>query len=552
MNVRVTYANGQTREFPAGTSVRDALAGCPPRGGSVPCVAALLNNEVVGLGTQLTVHCSLDPVDLGSKAGTTIYRKSLCFLLAKAAKNVFPKRRVVIGHSLGHAYFSYLDGLDEVAADDLPRLEAAIREILPRDMPITELSLSYREALDYFEKHNQPDTALLLRNRNDPAIRVNSCGGHLDLTHGPLVPSTGLLSAFSLMGYPQGFLLRYPPGDDPLHMAPFQDSPVLFSIYREYKNWGKILRVGSVGRLDELIRDGGIQEFIQVAEALQDKKIAEIADRINARRDLVKLVLIAGPSSSGKTTFSKKLMIQLRVVGRNPMTISLDDYFKPTSLTPLDQDGKPDFESLQALDVELLNDHLVRLLRGEEVETPLFDFHTGARKPAGRRLQIPERAILILEGIHGLNDALTPLVERERKHKVYISALTQLNLDDHNRVATTDNRLIRRLVRDNQFRGHSAVKTLSMWPSVRNGEDRNIFPFQNSADSAFNSALDYELAVLKVYADPLLSSVKPDVPEYQEARSLLSFLENFAPLHPRWVPPTSILREFIGESAFKY
>ncbi|HVO40661.1 MAG TPA: nucleoside kinase [Spirochaetia bacterium] len=552
MNVRVTYANGQTREFPAGTPVREALAGCPPRSGAVPRVAALLNNEVVGLDTALAVNCSLDAVDLGSKAGTTIYRKSLCFLLSKAAKNAFPKRRLVIGHSLGQGYFYYFDGIDELAADELQRLEAEMREIVRRDMPIKELSLSYREALDYFEKHNQPDTALLLRNRNDPAIRVNSCGGHLDLTHGPLVPSTGLLSVFSLMGYPPGFLLRYPPGDDPLHIAPFQESPVLFSIYREYKNWGKILRVGSVGRLDQLIRDGGIQEFVQVAEALQDKKIAEIADRVNARRDLVKLVLIAGPSSSGKTTFSKKLMIQLRVVGRNPMTISLDDYFKPASLTPLDEHGKPDFESLEALDVELLNDHLVRLLRGEEVETPLFDFHTGARKPAGRRMQIPERAILILEGIHGLNDALTPLVERERKHKVYISALTQLNLDDHNRVATTDNRLIRRLVRDNQFRGHSAVKTLSMWPSVRDGEDRNIFPFQNSADSAFNSALDYELAVLKVYADPLLASVKPDVPEYQEARSLLSFLENFAPLHPRWVPPTSILREFIGESAFKY
>ncbi len=245
-------------------------------------------------------------------------------------------------------------------------------------------------------------------------------------------------------------------------------------------------------------------------------------------------------------------MIQLRVVGRNPVTISLDDYYKPHSLTPLDDEGRPDFESLDALDVALLNDTLVRLLRGEEVETPVFDFHAGARKPEGRRMRLPDRAVLILEGIHGLNDALTPLVPRESKHKVYVSALTQLNLDDHNRIATTDNRLIRRIVRDSQFRGHSAQQTLAMWPSVRRGENRNIFPFQNGADSAFNSALDYELAVLKVYADPLLSTVKPDVPEYQEARMLLSFLSNFAPLHPRWVPATSILREFIGESAFKY
>jgi uridine kinase len=442
--------------------------------------------------------------------------------------------------------------MDTVPRDDLVRIEGAMREIIARDMPIRPLSLSYQEAMGYFEKHNQPDTLSLLKNRNDPAIAVHSCDGFLDLSHGPLAPSTGALSVFGVMDYAPGFLLRYPPAENPQHMGPFTENPVLFSIYREYKNWGKILRVGSVGRLDELVRENEIQEFIQVAEALQDKKIAEIADRINAMRDQVKVILIAGPSSSGKTTFSKKLMIQLRVVGRNPVTISLDDYYKPHALTPRDEEGKLDFEALHALDIECLNDTLVRLLRGGEVETPLFDFHSGTRKPAGRMMKLPDRAILILEGIHGLNDELTPLVPREQKHKIYISALTQLNLDDHNRIATTDNRLIRRLVRDSQFRGHTALQTLSMWPSVRRGEDRNIFPFQNSADSAFNSALDYELAVLKVYAEPLLSSVKPDAPEYQDARMLLSFLANFAPLHPRWVPPTSILREFIGESAFKY
>jgi uridine kinase len=552
MNVRVTYANGRTAEFPAGTPVREAAAAASSPGTSRPQVAARLNNEVVSLESVLTVNCLLEPVDLESKEGVLIYRKSLCFLLAMASKKAFPRNRLVISHSLGQGYFYYLDGIDEISDSDALRIESAMREIVTRDAAVISLTLSYREAVEYFEKHNQPDTVLLLKNRNDPAIRVNSCEGYLDLSHGPLVPSTGLLSVFAIKAYPPGFLLRYPPSKMPQGLGPFQDNPVLFSIYREYKNWGKILRVGSVGRLDELIRDGRIQEFIQVAEALQDKKIAEIADRITARRDVVRCVLIAGPSSSGKTTFSKKLMIQLRVVGRNPVTISLDDYYKPHELTPVDEEGKPDFEALDALDVELLNKHLVALLAGEEVETPLFDFHVGARKTAGLRMRLPERAILILEGIHGLNDALTPLVPRDQKHKVYVSALTQLNLDDHNRIATTDNRLIRRLVRDNQFRGHTATQTLSMWPSVRRGEDRNIFPFQNAADSAFNSALDYELAVLKVYAEPLLASVKPDVPQYQEARSLLSFLENFAPVHPRWVPATSILREFIGESAFKY
>ena len=553
MTVRITMEpGGAVRDVPARTPAWDIAADPSFPRTPFPLVAVLVNNEVVGLEHSLVVNATIAPVDLGSRAGVNIYRKSLCFLLAMAARHVFPKRRLVIGHSLGQSYLYWFDGMDGVPDADLARIEARMRELVTGDLPIRSLLLSYREAVDYFAKHKQPDTALLLANRSSPEVRVHSCDGTLDLWHGPLVPSTGLLSVFSVLSYAPGFLLRYPPAEDPLHVAPFAENPVLFSIYREYKNWGKILRVGSVGSLNELIREGGIQEFIQIAEALQDKKIAEIADRISARRDSVKVVLIAGPSSSGKTTFSKKLMIQLRVVGRNPVTISLDDYFKPLAETPRDEQGKPDLESLGALDVELLNDHLLGLLRGEEVETPLFDFLTGTRKQQGRPMRLPDRAILILEGIHGLNDGLTPLIERQAKYKIYVSALTQLNLDDHNRIATTDNRLIRRLVRDNQFRGHPAVRTLSMWTSVRRGEDRNIFPFQNSADSAFNSALDYELAVLKVYADPLLATVKPDAPEYQDARALLAFLANFTPLHPRWVPPTSILREFIGESAFKY
>jgi uridine kinase len=500
----------------------------------------------------MATSCAIGPVDLGSKWGVTIYRKSLCFLLSMAAKKTFPARRLVIGHSLGQSYFHYFDDVEGVPDGEIALLEGAMRGLVEARLPIRTMLLSYGEAVAWFERNDQPDTALLLQNTNEPWIRVNACGDFLDLSHGPLVPSTGMLGIFGLVGYPPGILLRYAPVETPLEVKPFIDNPMLFSIYREYKNWGKILRIGSVGSLNRLIREGGIQEFVQVAEALHDKKIAAIADRINEKRDEVRVVLIAGPSASGKTTFSKKLMIQLRVVGRNPVTISLDDYFKPQSETPKDEEGKPDFESLGALDVALLNDHLLRLLRGEGVETPLFDFHTGARRTRGTALKLPDRALLILEGIHGLNDALTPLIDRRAKFKIYVSALTQLNLDDHTRISTTDNRLVRRVVRDNQFRGHTALRSLSMWPSVRRGEDHNIFPFQNSADAAFNSALDYELAVLKVYAEPILASVKPDATEYQEARSLLWFLSNLAPLHPRWVPPTSILREFIGESAFKY
>ncbi len=552
MTVRVTFPSGEVKEFPVGTPI-GTVAEDPafPRTPS-PLVGVLANNEVVNLQTPLSVNTIAAPVELASPAGVLIYRKSLCFLLSMAARRLFPKRRLVIGHSLGRGYFYYFDGTDDVAEADLKKIEERMRAIVAEALPIRGMVLAYMDAVRYFEQNNQPDTVLLLKNLSEPRIQVNSCSGYLDLAHGPLAPNTKLLSVFGLMSYPPGFLLRYPPAEDQTALGPFHENPVLFSIYREYKSWGKILKVNSVGSLNERIREGQIKEFIQVAEALQDKKIAQIADRVTEKKGQIRVVLIAGPSSSGKTTFSKKLMIQLRVVGRNPVTISLDDYFKGREETPKDESGNYDFEALGALDVALLNDNLLHLLKGEEVEIPSFDFVTGERRKKGNPMKLPERSVLILEGIHGLNDALTPLIDRETKYKIYVSALTQLNLDDHNRIATTDNRLLRRLVRDNQFRGHSALRTLSMWPSVRRGEDRNIFPFQNSADSAFNSALDYELAVLKVYAEPLLATVKPDVPQYQEARALLSFLSNFTPVHPRWVPATSILREFIGESEFTY
>lgn len=550
--VTVRYPCGAERSFPAGSRVREAVADPAfPRTAS-PLVAALANNELVSLAAELVVSCSLAPVELASRTGLTVYRRSLCFLLSLAARQRFPGRRLVIGHSLGHGYLYWFEDAEVVPEAEVAALHERMRALVAADQPIECARLAWAEAVAYFEGNGQPDTALLLRGRGEPVVRVTACAGAIDLDHGPLVPSTGVLRTFDLMPFPPGLLLRYPPAETPLAMGPFTENPVLVTIYREYKRWGKILRVSSVGQLNGLIRDGGIREFIEVAEALQDRKIAEIADRITARRDTVRVVLIAGPSSSGKTTFSKRLMVQLRVVGRNPVTISLDDYFLDRDRTPKDASGAPDWESLSALDVQLLNEHLLALLRGDEVELPSFDFHTGARRSGGARLRLPDRSVLILEGIHALNGELTPAVPREAKYHVYVSALTQLNLDDHNRIPTTDNRLVRRLVRDSQFRGHDALTTLRMWPSVRRGEDRNIFPFQNGADSAFNSALDYELAVLKVLAEPLLAAVPPDVAEYQDARSLLGFLANFAPLNPRWVPPDSILREFIGESTFKY
>jgi uridine kinase len=310
--------------------------------------------------------------------------------------------------------------------------------------------------------------------------------------------------------------------------------------------------VRSVGQLNRFISERTIRDYIRIAEAFQAKKLTEIADRVYERRGSVRVILIAGPSSSGKTTTAKRLSIQLQVMGMKPIAVSLDDYYRNPAEAPKDQNGRPDLECLEALDIPYLNMQLVELLEGKEVDIPVFDFKTGTRKVRGKPIKLDSQSILIIEGIHGLNDACTPQVDREKKFKLYVSALTQLNLDDHNRIPTSDNRLLRRMVRDNQFRGAAAAKTIQMWYSVQAGERQHIFPFQDGADAAFNSALDYELAVIKFYADPLLRSVKPNMTEYAEARRLLSFLDNFLPIPPQYVPGTSILREFIGESEFKY
>jgi uridine kinase len=553
MNITVQLPSGMSAGYPSGTRVEEILQHEEFRGRKQQrVVAALVNGALVSLTYRIEVNSSLEAVPLASHLGANVYRRSLCFLLAIAAKQLFPDRRLVIGHSLGRGYFYYFEGRSKVSGQDIQALKKRMREIVSRGCPILRRVISYPEAVRYFEQNNQPDTVFLLKNRNDQKIAVFSCGEFLDLAHAPLVPNTEMLNVFDIMSYPPGFLLRYPPWNQPDKLAPFQENPVLFSIYREYKDWGKILNVRCVGHLNDLIASRKVRQFIQVAEALHDKKIALIADKICERRDEVKLILIAGPSSSGKTTFAKKLSIQLQVLGRNPFPISLDDYFLPREYTPRDENGNLDFESLRAIDVELMNADLVSLMQGEEVSLPRFNFQTGRRSTAQTARTLPQRALIILEGIHGLNDELTPAIPREQKYKIYVSALTQLNLDDHNRISTTDNRLLRRIVRDSQFRGHSALETLSMWESVRRGENINIFPYQNSADSAFNSALDYELSVLKVYAEHLLKSVKPAQEGFHEAVRLYSFLTNFAPIPPSWVPEYSILREFIGESAFKY
>ena len=552
--LRIRFANdpaGAAVTCPYGTTA-DTLIG--HLGISEDEIAAVrVNNEIRPLKTPLAVNSLLEAVPLDSPEGAMIYRRSLAFLLAIAARKLFPDRSLYVGHSLGNSYYYTFSSGSAPAEAEVAALAREMEALVRQNLPVTFKYLAYEEALEVFKKNQQTDTVLLLDQRSTSRIKVNQCGDYIDIYVEPLVARTGLLSSFELMPYHGGFLLRFPGVGRGKAIGPFEDEPKIFEVYNEYKRWGRIVEVRVVGELNSLVANRAVRDYIRIAEAHQARKMAEIAEQIYEKRDSIRVALIAGPSSSGKTTSAKRLSIELMVMGIKPIAISLDDYYVGTDRTPKDEKGEPDYECLEALDVPFLNEQLLALYRGEEVTLPVYDFKTGTRKSGGgKKIRLDRRTMLIVEGIHGLNDALTPGIDRDTKFKVYVSALTQLNLDDHNRIPTSDNRLLRRMVRDYQFRGKDAAGTIKMWPGVQAGERKHIFPFQNAADAAFNSALDYELSVLKYYADPLLRAVKPHCREYAEAVRLLSFLENFAPIPPQYVPGTSILREFIGESEFKY
>ncbi|MFP4180108.1 MAG: nucleoside kinase [Spirochaetaceae bacterium] len=548
--VTITLPEGVKAVYPYGTRVEAILGAKDESNKENPVVAAMVNNKLVSLSFKVEINAEVEPVHLYSPYGNRIYRRSLCFLLAMASSEIFPERHLIIGHSLGDGFYYYYEGMAEVPEKDIRALEGRMKELADAHLPIRRRVTSYSEALEHLRKEGLTATTELLRFRNDSKIPIYVCGDFIDISYEPLLQNTSLLFIFELRNYAPGFLLRFPQSRTPDRISEFTDNPILFSIFKEYKAWGKILGINCAGSLNDMVEKRQIRPFVQVAEALHEKKISQIADAVYDKRETVKVVLIAGPSSSGKTTFTHRLAIQLRVLGFNPVIIGLDDYFLSKDETPVDEEGKPDFENLNALNVDLLNSHLLSLFAGEEVEIPIFDFVVQRPKESGRRLQFSNRSILLIEGIHGLNPDLTPEIPEKDKFKVYISALTQLNLDDHNRISTTDNRLIRRIVRDHQYRGNSALATLNMWDSVRRGENKNIFPFQNNADTAFNSALDYELSVLKPYVEPLLNTVKPYDKVFNEAKRLLSFLENFSPIPSTFVPEHSILREFIGGSPF--
>ena len=551
--IHISVEGASTVECPAQTPVGKLLPSPRDPATGLPYLGALVNNDLASFTYALDTDATVRFLTMKDPAGMQIYVRSLSFLLAKAVKDLFPDAAFSVEHAMGHGLYCDFSrgGKPGLSADELAALEARLRAIVDADLPIIRQRISYSAAVKAFKDNGQEDKVALLRHKNSHKVVTYVCDGFFDLATGPMAPSSGCLAYFRLLPYQDGFVLLMPTTDAAPDIPPFRPVPMLAATFKEYNRWGRILGVDTVGQLNDIIASGGIADFIKVAEALHEKKIAAIADQI-ASRPGVKWILIAGPSSSGKTTFAKRLAIHLRVNGLRPVTMGTDDYFVDRDQTPLAPSGEYDFEHIQAVDLPALNADLAALDAGREIRVPTFDFQSGSRVYKGKTLRLEPDQVVILEGIHSLNPDLTPGLPADRKFHIYISALTQLNLDHNNRIPTTDNRLIRRLVRDHRYRGHSAQRTLSMWPNVGRGERRWIFPFQENADAVFNSALDYELAVLSTEARVLLTSIKPDLPIYAEARRILEFLSHFLPVSVSLPPPTSIIREFIGGSSFEY
>ncbi|MDD2212746.1 MAG: nucleoside kinase [Clostridia bacterium] len=541
---------GKSMQVPSGTSLL-SIASSLEKDFSYPILGAKYNGELVDLYIEITVPGKIEFFDITSREGIRIYRQSLVFLLARAVNELFPLRKLKVQHSLGKSYYCEFKGMDYLSPLDLIALEAKMKEFVKAGEPIIPQDLSRENALRILAAQGHEEKVALLENLNWKKIRVYTSGSYSNYSYRLLAPDTGKLKVFKLEAYAQGFLLRFPVPANPTQVAPYPNLPKLGQVFRESEEWASILGVNNLAGLYGLCRhdEGKYNQLIHIAEALHEKKIARIADEIYSQHDKFRIVLIAGPSSSGKTTFAQRLAIQLRVLGLQPVPISLDDYFVNREDTPLDERGEVDFEALGAIDLELFNQHLRELIAGLPVEVPTFNFETGCREWFGKKLQVKPGQPLIIEGIHGLNETLTSSVQRGNKYKIYISALTQIAIDDHNRVQTTDTRLIRRVVRDYQFRGQSALRTLKLWSSVRRGEEKNIFPYQEEADMMFNSALLYELGVLKKHAFPLLSAVSIKEKEYTDARRLLDLLAYFPEIADQNVPLNSILREFIGGSS---
>lgn len=546
--------NNSAREFPGGSSLLDIYNGfnlAMPYGP----VSVKVNNKVESLDFRVYYNKDIEFLDITNSSGMRTYVRSLFFILVKAVEELYPQGSISLEHPISKGYFCKLHIDRTIGLDDVQRIKQKMQEIIAADIPYTRTESHTEEVVRLFEKRGMMDKARLLDTYGQLYSYYYQLGDTVDCYYSSLVPSTGYIRLFDIVKYYDGLLLRIPSRENPTKLEEVVKQEKMLEVFQEYHRWNQILGISTVGDLNVACNHGHATDLINVSEALQEKKIAQIADEITHRNQdgkRVKLVLISGPSSSGKTTFSKRLSIQLMTNGLKPYPISLDDYFVNRNDTPLDENGKHDFESLYAVDLPFFEEQLTTLLNGGEVELPRYNFTTGKREMSGKKLRIDEHMILIIEGIHALNPALTPHIPNENKYKVYVSALTTILLDNHNYIPTTDNRLLRRIIRDYKYRNYSAEETIARWPSVRAGEEKWIFPYQENADAMFNSALLFELAVLKDYVEPVLRKVPNRCPEYSEAHRLLRFLNYFVSVQDKELPPTSLLREFLGGSSFQY
>ena len=547
-SVKVTLPDGQVMAVTASES--DTLEAVADRFKDYyedDIILGIVNGRLRELNKKIKSDCELSFVTTADRDGRRTYRRSVVLLLQRAIYDVYGSMtQLHVMHSLGEGYYCQLE--KSVTEHDIDRIVCSMYSFVEKDLPITKHSAKTQYAEQLFKEKGLHDKERLLHYRRSSRVNLYELDGVVDYFYGFMAPSTGMLKYFDIVPYESGFVLLFP-GANSRSVEPLVTSNKLFHTLDDSREWSKMLGIGTIGSLNDAIAAGRGQEIMLLQEALMEQKIGNLAAQI-ASDDKKKFVMIAGPSSSGKTSFANRLSIQLIAKGRKPHPLSLDDYYVDREFCPKNPDGSFDFECLESIDIKLFNEDMNRLLKGEAVDMPSFNFKTGKREYRGRKLVLGPDDILVIEGIHGLNDRLSQLIPPEHKFKIYISALTQLNIDEHNPLSTTDERLIRRIVRDARTRGTNAMETIAMWPSVRKGERENIFPFQEQADVMFNSALVYELAVLKVYAEPLLFGIERDCPEYLEAKRLLKLLDYFLPMPADGIPNNSLLREFVGGSCF--
>lgn len=561
-DIRIYCENVNSYERVAlGTTLQQLADRLCPSGteASVPVLAALVDNKLKALDYKIINPHNVRFIGYDHPDGRRTYIRSLCFVLQKVVREMFPEKVLVIDYSLPSGLYCEIrealpmdDGRPSVhfvTDDEVAEIASAMRKVIAEDRPFGKTMMSLDECCRIFERQHQAEKVDLMKTIGRFNYNVYTLDGYVDTFYGPLIPSTGMLSTFELIGFNDGFILQYPMDGDPGKVLPMKRQSKLATALKEHSDWCSIMGVRGVGKLNKAVLSGKVIDLINLSEALHERKYAEIADQIYARRGSVKIVFIAGPSSSGKTSTSKRLALQCRILGMNPRVIELDNYFVEREKTPRDENGEYDFEALGAMDLDLLGRQLNDLLEGKEVEIPRFDFKEGRKYFEGNMMQLHEKDILIMEGIHALNPAMIPGVDPSKVFRVYASALTSLSIDENNNISTSDNRMLRRMIRDNRTRGVIPEETIMRWQSVRRGENRNIFPFQENADAIFNSAHIFELPVLKYYAEPLLRRISPSSPAYAEASRMLKFLDYIVALSPAEIaaiPPTSILREFIA------